>query len=148
MPLKQPENVYTKSSTLGSNWIMAKQTTQSSTSLVPNVLVGPNHVQPFELTVCVQVNLPFNQKTVVRVKREILLSDLFALICREANLDKEKYEFYIPNLQEPYTMQDSFASFDTKEVCLALKKHMKDTTSYSTRTLGKFYFIFIRTKMF
>jgi len=135
MPLKQPENV-TKNSNLGSNWIITKQSTQSNTNLATNLVTGLNHVQPFELTICVQVNLPFNQKTVVRVKREILLEDLFSLICREANLDKQKYEFYIPNLQESYTMQDSFACFDTKEVCLALKKHLKDTSHFPTRTTG------------
>lgn len=121
---------FNKTSSLGSNWIITKTSNQpqaqqatSQGSTVPQ--------QPFELTVCVQVNLPFNQKTIVRVKREILLEDLFRLICREQNLDKDKYEFYIPNLQESYTMQESFANFDTKEVCLVLKKHLKQFTSTS-----------------
>lgn len=129
MPSKtvsKTDNTFSKSTSLGSNWIITKanSTIQSTTA----------NVQPFELTVCIQVNLPFNQKTVVRVRREILLDDLFTLICREANLEKDKYEFYIPNMHEEYTMHESFANFDTKEVCLALKKHLKES---NPRTLGE-----------
>lgn len=124
-------NKFNKTSSLGSNWIITK-TSNQPTQAQQGTSQGSNVPQkPFELTVCVQVNLPFNQKTIVRVKREILLEDLFSLICREQNLEKDKYEFYIPNLQEAYTMQESFANFDTKEVCLVLKKHLKQFTSAS-----------------
>lgn len=95
--------------------------------------IKPVSIQtPFELTICVQVNLPFNQKTVVRIKQEISLGDLFAHVCRESNLDQEKYDLYIPNENEnePYTMQDSFARFNTKEVSLMLKKNVKGKLSY------------------
>jgi hypothetical protein len=117
-----------KRNSLGSNWIITKTSTQPIQQASQS---SPVAQQPFELTVCVQVNLPFNQKTIVRVKREILLEDLFRLICREQNLDRDKYEFYIPNVQESYTMQESFANFDSKEVCLVLKKHLKQCTSTS-----------------
>lgn len=117
-------NKYSKSTSLGANWII----TSKQAALQSQVSIQQQQQQPFELTICVQVNLPFNQKTIVRVKKEILLEDLFTLICREAKLEKNKYEFYIPNIQEPYTMQESFANFDTKEVCLILKKHLKETS--------------------
>ena len=76
---------------------------------------------PFELTICVQVNLPFNQKTAVRVKKEMSLSDLFVVICREANLHAENFELRVGGV-EPTSMEASLDQLNTKQVDLVLKK--------------------------
>ena len=91
---------------------------------------------PFELTICVQVNLPFNQKTIVRVKPDIKLNDLFDLICAEAKLEKIKYNFLILNKNNS-NMDETFDSFNTKEVCLVLKNNNNNETA-SSKTLSKF----------
>ena len=83
-----------------------------------------------------QVNLPFNQKTAVRVKPEIILEDLLAAACKEANLDKYKYELVVPSVQQAaYTMQDCLSKFDTKEVNLVLLKQQQQPSH--TKQLGK-----------
>jgi hypothetical protein len=80
-----------------------------------------NSHQPFELTNRVEVNLPFNQKTAVRVKLDISLDELLTLICKEANnLERTRYELVI-NGARPSSMQDSFSTYNTKEVTLVLK---------------------------
>ena len=106
-----------KTTSLGSNWTINSKTSTT----------------PFELTICVQVNLPFNQKTAVRVKPEIILEDLLVVACKEANLDKSKYELVVPSVQTAYTMQDCLSKFDTKEVNLVLLKQQPS----HTRQLGK-----------
>jgi hypothetical protein len=95
---------------------------------------------PFELTICVQVNLPFNQKTIVRVKPDIKLNDLFDLICAEAKLERIKYNFLILN-KNNLNMDETFDSFNTKEVCLVLKNNNNNNNNNETassKTLSKF----------
>ena len=115
-PVKKPDFIPLASSNSKSIFSVNNK---SSSSLKPTTQT------PFELTICVQVNLPFNQKTVVRVKHEILLIDLFRHVCRESNLDQEKYDLYIPNENRQYSLEDSFANFNTKQVSLVLKKNAK-----------------------
>lgn len=97
-----------------------------------------NSHQPFELTNRVEVNLPFNQKTAVRVKLDISLDELLTLICKEANnLERTRYELVI-NGARPSSMQDSFSTYNTKEVTLVLK-HSETTyvKNLSMRALKK-----------
>lgn len=75
---------------------------------------------PFELTNRVQVNLPFNQKTAVRVRLDISLDDLLAAICKEAALERARYDLVI-NGSRPNSMLDSLSTYNTKEVTLVLK---------------------------
>lgn len=85
--------------------------------------------QPFEFKTRIEVNLPFNQKTVVRVRPDISLSDLFVIICKEACLDRELYELRIfknndvksGSSGKPESMSDSYSSYNAKEVTLILK---------------------------
>lgn len=86
-------------------------------------LGGANNYQstPFELTNRVEVNLPFNQKTAVRVKLDITLDELLTAICKEAaNLDRSRYDLVI-NGARPNSMQDILSTYNTKEVTLVLK---------------------------
>lgn len=80
---------------------------------------------PFELTIRVGVNLPFNQKTAVRVKPDISLGDLFATICKEAGLDPYRYDLVINSTIVQASMQQKLNSFDTNEVTLVLKNYDK-----------------------
>ena len=83
-----------------------------------------NYVTPFELTIRVEVNLPFNQKTTVRVRPDIELNDLFEVICREASLQKEKYLLTLPNYElDEIDMNNSLSFYDTKEVNLIFNKN-------------------------
>jgi len=108
-------------------------TNRNQTNLT-TTLTATKH--PFELTICVQVNLPFNQKTIVRVKPDIKLNDLFDLICAEAKLERIKYNFLILN-KNNLNMDETFDSFNTKEVCLVLKNNNNNETA-SSKTLSKF----------
>jgi hypothetical protein len=92
--------------------------------------------KPFELTIRVDVSLPFNQRTVVRVKPDISLEDLFSIICKDAALDKTHYDLLILDScgdndinddgserkkRLHISMNDSFESYQTKQVTLCLK---------------------------
>jgi len=109
-------------------------TNRNQTNLT-TTLTATKH--PFELTICVQVNLPFNQKTIVRVKPDIKLNDLFDLICAEAKLERIKYNFLILN-KNNLNMDETFDSFNTKEVCLVLKNNNNNNETASSKTLSKF----------
>ncbi len=94
-----------------------------------------NSLQPFELTIRVQVNLPFNQMTTVRVKPDILLDELFDKICKEANLQSQKYILTIPNINvDELLMKYPLSHFDTKEVNLIFSRNLvscsRDNRSY------------------
>jgi hypothetical protein len=82
--------------------------------------------QPFEFKTRVEVSLPFNQKTVVRVRPDISLDELFNVVCKEACLDREHYELLITNNnpnanKSTLSSQDEFSSYNTKEIALVLK---------------------------
>ena len=101
---------------------------------------------PFELTIRVDVNLPFNQRTAVRIKPEISLNDLLTVICKEASLEKSRYDLLIfetgsENGQDKrlaqICMNDSFDVYNTKEVTLTLKGNL------SNYFLSVFFFVII-----
>ena len=92
--------------------------------------------QPFELTIRVDVILPHNQRTVVRVKPDISLDDLLCVITQERSLDKNLYDLLLHensenknnnNIQSEKriisieSMRDSLQKYKTKEVTLVLK---------------------------
>ena len=104
-----------------------------------NLNMNKNQViqQPFEVTTRVEVNLPFNQKTAVRVKPEITIQDLFELICKEASLDNKKYELLISTkIGTNLCMNAPFYLYETKEVTLAFKTHF---TNENSKVLSKLY---------
>lgn len=80
---------------------------------------------PFELTIRLGVNLPFNQKTAVRVKPDISLKDLLETICKEANLDPSRYDLVLNSKTIQASAQQKFSSFNTNEVTLAPKNYEK-----------------------
>ena len=91
--------------------------------------------QPFELTIRVDVILPHNQRTVVRVKPDISLDDLLCVITQERSLDKNLYDLLLHensennnnNIQSEKriisieSMRDPLQKYKTKEVTLVLK---------------------------
>jgi hypothetical protein len=87
--------------------------------------------QPFELTIRVDVILPHNQRTVVRVKPDISLEDLLSVITQERSLDKRQYELLLhENIENSNSekriipiesMKDSLQKYRTKEVTLLPK---------------------------
>jgi len=87
--------------------------------------------QPFELTIRVDVILPHNQRTVVRVKPDISLDDLLSVITQERSLDKRQYELLLhENIENSNSekriiplesMKDSLQKYRTKEVTLLPK---------------------------
>jgi hypothetical protein len=89
-----------------------------------------NNNQPFEFKTRVEVSLPFNQKTVVRVRPDISLDELFNVVCKEACLDRDHYELVITNYNpnavaktsNVSSKDDEFSSYNTKEIELVLKK--------------------------
>jgi hypothetical protein len=85
----------------------------------------------------VQVNLPFNQKTTVRARPEIKLNDLFEMICREANLERKKYDLAVLN-EISLPMESIFASYNTKEVSLILKSQQNGVEP-SSKLLSKLF---------
>ncbi|CAF0844999.1 unnamed protein product [Brachionus calyciflorus] len=87
---------------------------------------------PFELTIRVSVNLPFNQKTAVRVKPDIFLGDLFECICKEAGLDQNRYDLVINSQIIQTTLhQETLDLFKTNEVSLVLKNYERSRLNLS-----------------
>lgn len=78
---------------------------------------------PFELTIRVGINLPFNQKTAVRVKPDINLNDLLETICKEANLEPNRYDLVINSKIVQASAQQKFNLFNTNEVTLTSKSY-------------------------
>jgi hypothetical protein len=127
----------TKSETSKTLRIGSELKSQTNSSSIKSVtLKNPQHSfqaqyqQPFELTIRIEVNLPFNQKTIVRVRPDIKLEDLFQTICKEANLDKNRYDLLVlNNCIRSTAFDDPLSAYDTKEVTLALKSFTKHTDS-------------------
>ena len=122
-----------------SSWSLNSKMTSSSSALALSPTKADKHThlhlqqhqhhhanqqQPFELTIRVQVNLPFNQKTTVRVKPSIALGELFAAVCAESHLDSAKYMMMVVAngvsvvVRHDRLSTEPFDSFDTKEVTL------------------------------
>ena len=119
---------------------------------------------PFEFRTRVEVSLPFNQKTVVRVRPDISLDELFNVVCKEACLDRDRYELVITNhnpnaSRTKLSTKDAFSSYNTKEITLVIKSSegfgngpITTTTTYisnntSAKSLSKAY-IFALKKIF
>lgn len=66
----------------------------------------------------------------MRVRPDIKLEDLFQTICKEANLDKNRYDLLVlNNCIRSTAFEDPLSAYDTKEVTLALKSFIKHTDS-------------------
>ncbi|RNA09408.1 msx2-interacting -like isoform X1 [Brachionus plicatilis] len=89
---------------------------------------------PFELTIRVGVNLPFNQKTAVRVKPDISLYELLEIVCKEASLDPSRYDLVINSKICQASLQQKLNSFDTNEVTLVLKSYDKSQNRLNSKS--------------
>ncbi|XP_025154004.1 uncharacterized protein LOC105186705 isoform X3 [Harpegnathos saltator] len=84
--------------------------------------------QPFETTFRLQVHLPRNQLYVSRVSPKMNLGEILDEVCREKNLDRNKYELRHPaNLEETLDLALSLQDYHLQEVTLYAKQ---------ARTLG------------
>ncbi len=116
---------------------MSRQTQPSQSNYLNTNNNISNYVTPFELTIRVEVNLPFNQKTTVRVRPDIELNDLFEVICREGSLQREKYLLTLPNYDlDEIDMNKTLSFYDTKEVNLIFSKD-NNNHLYVQKTLIK-----------
>ncbi|XP_076757179.1 uncharacterized protein LOC143427144 isoform X1 [Xylocopa sonorina] len=94
-------------------------------TLVPRKAKQAN--QPFETTFRLQVHLPRNQLYVSRVSPKMNLGEILEEVCREKDLDKNKYELRHP------------ASLETLDLSLSLQDYcLQEVTLYAKqgRTLG------------
>ena len=115
-------NMSSRSSTMSGNAVVGKR----PISQVSNGSAG----QPFELTVRVQVNLPHNQKTAVRVKQDVLLQELFDIICQEVKLDKSKYGLIVPaddGRPVNVSLKDPLTKLEKREVSLIFQPTPPET---------------------
>ncbi|XP_023248557.1 uncharacterized protein LOC106638249 isoform X2 [Copidosoma floridanum] len=85
--------------------------------------------QPFETTFRLQVHLPRNQLYVSRVSPKTNLGEILDEVCREKNLDRNKYELRHPvNISETLDLGLSLQDYQIQEVNLYPRQ--------STRTLS------------
>ncbi|XP_024939418.1 uncharacterized protein LOC107266363 isoform X1 [Cephus cinctus] len=79
--------------------------------------------QPFETTFRLQVHLPRNQLYVSRVSPKMNLGEILEEVCREKNLDRNKYELRHPaNLEEVLDLSSSLQDYHLQEVTLYAKQ--------------------------
>ncbi|XP_066585997.1 repetitive organellar protein-like isoform X2 [Prorops nasuta] len=79
--------------------------------------------QPFETTFRLQVHLPRNQLYVSRVSPKMNLGEILDEVCREKNLDRDKYELRHPvNLEETLDLGLSLRDYHLQEVTLYAKQ--------------------------
>ncbi|XP_055925235.1 protein cordon-bleu-like isoform X2 [Argiope bruennichi] len=99
--------------------------------------------RPFEPTFRVQVHLPRNQLTVVRVSPRVKISELRSMVCQEKGLDLNRYQLVRPNdLGQPLTGDMTLAEYGSTEITLlsnsCIESHICNSTShvipYSKRT--------------
>ena len=122
------------SNTIASYYSQTNNNNKSSTILSDRSSINKHQTssqQPFELTIRVDVILPHNQRTVVRVKPDISLDDLLSVITQERSLDKRQYELLLhENIENSNSekriiplesMKDSLQKYRTKEVTLLPK---------------------------
>ncbi|GBN12703.1 hypothetical protein AVEN_211534-1 [Araneus ventricosus] len=75
--------------------------------------------RPFEPTFRVQVHLPRNQLTVVRVSPRVKISELRSMVCQEKGLDLNRYQLVRPNdLGQPLTGDMTLAEYGSTEITL------------------------------
>ena len=132
---KSSSNIYQNHSSNSSGFGSLSSSNFSSSYSKGNTLLAnasksaTNSQQPFELTIRVDVTLPFNQRNVVRVKPDISLEDLLSVIAQESSLDKSRYDLLVYRVDDntgekrlaQTSMNDAFQKYNTKEVTLALK---------------------------
>ncbi|XP_053373421.1 protein cordon-bleu-like isoform X4 [Mercenaria mercenaria] len=69
--------------------------------------------QPFEMTYRFTVNLPHNQKKVLRISPKLTLGEVRQLICKEKNFDPSRYVFLLPG-NPNNSLEDSVTVGDLK----------------------------------
>ncbi|XP_028981751.1 uncharacterized protein LOC107035734 isoform X1 [Diachasma alloeum] len=90
-------------------------------TFIPRKAKQPN--QPFETTFRLQVHLPRNQLYVSRVSPKMNLGEIIEEVCREKNLDRNKYELRHPgNHEEVLDLSLSLQDYHLQEVTLYAKQ--------------------------
>ncbi|XP_076397509.1 uncharacterized protein LOC100881193 isoform X2 [Megachile rotundata] len=92
--------------------------------------------QPFETTFRLQVHLPRNQLYVSRVSPKMNLGEILDEVCREKNLDKNKYELRHPaNLEETLDLSLTLQDYHLQEVTLYAKQGRSLGSALSTQDI-------------
>ncbi|XP_044580395.1 probable serine/threonine-protein kinase DDB_G0282963 isoform X2 [Cotesia glomerata] len=92
--------------------------------------------QPFETTFRLQVHLPRNQLYVSRVSPKTNLGDILSEVCREKNLDKNKYELRHPgNHKEVLDLSLSLQDYQLQEVTLYAKQGQSLSSALSSQDI-------------
>ncbi|XP_043260809.1 uncharacterized protein LOC122402248 isoform X2 [Colletes gigas] len=92
--------------------------------------------QPFETTFRLQVHLPRNQLYVSRVSPKMNLGEILDEVCREKNLDRNKYELRHPaNLEETLDLSLSLQDYHLQEVTLYAKQGRTLGAALSTQDI-------------
>ncbi|GIY14016.1 uncharacterized protein CDAR_433911 [Caerostris darwini] len=91
--------------------------------------------RPFEPTFRVQVHLPRNQLTVVRVSARVKISELRSMVCQEKGLDLNRYQLVRPsNLGQPLAGDLTLAEYGSTEITLlsnsCIESHICNSTSH------------------
>ncbi|XP_044018466.1 GATA zinc finger domain-containing protein 14-like isoform X3 [Aphidius gifuensis] len=93
-------------------------------TFIPHKMKQAN--QPFETTFRLQVHLPRNQLYVSRVSPKMNLGEILEEVCREKNLDRNKYELRHPgNHEEKLDLSLSLEDYHLQEVTLYAKQGEK-----------------------
>ncbi|XP_076757180.1 uncharacterized protein LOC143427144 isoform X2 [Xylocopa sonorina] len=102
-------------------------------TLVPRKAKQAN--QPFETTFRLQVHLPRNQLYVSRVSPKMNLGEILEEVCREKDLDKNKYELRHPGNLETLDLSLSLQDYCLQEVTLYAKQGRTLGSALSTQDI-------------
>ncbi|XP_017759005.1 PREDICTED: uncharacterized protein LOC108549933 isoform X4 [Eufriesea mexicana] len=102
-------------------------------TLVPRKAKQVN--QPFETTFRLQVHLPRNQLYVSRVSPKMNLGEILEEVCREKDLDKNKYELHHPTNLETLDLSLSLQDYHLQEVTLYAKQGRTLSSALSTQDI-------------
>ncbi|CAL7942207.1 unnamed protein product [Xylocopa violacea] len=102
-------------------------------TLVPRKAKQAN--QPFETTFRLQVHLPRNQLYVSRVSPKMNLGEILEEVCREKDLDKNKYELRHPVNLETLDLSLSLQDYRLQEVTLYAKQGRALGSALSTQDI-------------
>ncbi|XP_050492552.1 uncharacterized protein LOC126874476 isoform X5 [Bombus huntii] len=91
--------------------------------------------QPFETTFRLQVHLPRNQLWVSRVSPKMNLGEILDQVCREKDLDKNKYELRHPASLETLDLSLSLQDYHLQEVTLYAKQGRSLGSALSTQDI-------------
>lgn len=86
---------------------------------------------PFQTTFRVQVNLPYNQRTVFRVKPATKISEIKEHVCEDRNLNQDKYQLIVfadlKQKQHPQLLEDdrTIAFYAVNEMTLISNKNLE-----------------------